>query len=203
MTSEFPMTAEVWQTGQTLEAYVSGMGQHEAATRRRLARPALRRADREAMARLTHVRHALAMTEAWCGDSMLNVPILAQVAAAAPNLDLRLFLRSQSPALDAYYQARGITHIPVFAFLDADYRLLATWVERPQAAHERLQAWYAAHPAVAAVRANTALDPEERRRQLRELTAGLLDEMEAWYDNGLQQATVLEIRRLLHAEPAA
>ena len=198
---EFPISAEAWQTGLTLEAYVDSMQRHQAATRRRLAQPALSPEDRDQLAHVAHARHALAMTEDWCGDSMLNVPILAQVVDAIPGMDLRIFRRALTPPLDEYYQEQDITHIPVFTFLDAHFHPLATWVERPQAAHERLAAWYADRPAIAALRANTELDPEERRNQLRELTAGLLDEMEAWYDQGLQQATVAEIRQLLRTEP--
>jgi hypothetical protein len=195
---EFPMSAQGWQQGLTLQAFVNGMQRHQDATRRRLAQIALRPEDREVFARLSSVRHALVMTEDWCGDSLLNVPILAHIVAAAPGMDLHFFPRAVSPDLDAYYQARGITHIPVFTFLDAGFRERATWVERPRQAHDRLAAWYAAHPEVSVVRDDANLDPDARRQHLRELTAGLLDEMEVWYnDEGLQQATVDEIKQLL------
>jgi Thioredoxin len=116
-------------------------------------------------------------------------------------VDLRFFPRALSPELEAYYRARDITHIPVFTFLDANFHPLATWVERPRQAHERLAAWYAAHPEVTAVRNDASLDPETRRERLRALTGRLLDEMESWYDHeGIQQATVDEITRLLHPE---
>ncbi len=195
--SGWPLSPASWQTGLSLEAYVSGMQHHQAATRRRLARATLRPEDRAALGRLTHVRYVLVMTEDWCGDSLMNVPIVAHIAAAVPGLELRVFPRAGSPELDRYYQSRGITHIPVVTFLDPAFRALATWVERPQGAHTRLAAWNAAHPEVAAVRNNPDLDPDERRRQLREATAGLLDEMEGWYEGGLQQETIDEIKRLL------
>jgi hypothetical protein len=201
--SDYPIAAPAWQHGLTLEQYVDGMSRHQAATRRRLAQVRLTAADRAALGRVAGARHALVMTEDWCGDSLLNVPILAAIVAAVPGMDMRVFSRAAEPALEAYYQARGITHIPVFSFLDDDFKELATWVERPQAAHERLAAWYAARPEVAALRADTRLDPEERRSRLRPLTAGLLDEMEGWYNAGLQQATIDEIRQLLGVLPLA
>ena len=201
--SDFPMTPQTWQNGLPLERYVDGMQRHQEATRRRLARIALGPADRQALAQLGQVRHALVMTEDWCGDSMLTVPILAAIVASLPAADLRLFPRGANPDLDAYFQARGITHIPVFTFLDAGFHELGTWVERPQAAHQRLAAWNDAHPEVVALRNDPSLDPEQRRLRLRPLTAGLLDEMEGWYDAGLQQATVDEIVQLLQARPAA
>ena len=138
------------------------------------------------------------MTEDWCGDSLLNLPILAHIIAAAPGMDLRVFPRSLWPQLDAYYRARDVTHIPVFSFLNADFQAPRTWVERPQLAHTRLAAWYAAHPDVTAARLDASLDPDARRQRLRELTAGLLDEMEGWYNaQGAQQATIDEIKNLL------
>jgi len=198
---EFPMSPSAWQQGLTLEAYVAQMERHQDATRRRLAQVILRPDEAAALAARGELRHVLVLTEAWCGDSMLTVPILARLVAGVPAVDLRVFRRSLSPELEAYYQARDITHIPVFAFLDQDFRPLATWVERPQLAHESLAAWYAARPEVTAVRNDASLDPETRRQRLRALTGGLLDEMEHWYDHeGLQQATVDEITRLLRPE---
>jgi hypothetical protein len=199
--SEFPMSGPGWQQGLTLEAYVDQMQHHQAATRRRLAQIGLRPADVAAFAAHRAVRHVLVMTEDWCGDSMLTVPILAHLLeAAAATVDLRFFPRAQSPELEAYYRARDITHIPVFAFLDAYFHPLATWVERPRLAHERLADWYGAHPEVTAVRNDASLDPETRRERLRPLTAGLLDEMEGWYNHGVQQAMVDEITRLFQTE---
>src|SRR5947199_4410130 len=195
--SEFPISAENWQKGLTLEAYVDGMQHNQPATRRRLAEISLSPRDRELLSHAHQARHALVMTEDWCGDSLLNVPILAHIVAAVPGMDLRIFPRALSPELDAYYQARGITHIPVFTFLDADFHELATWVERPQQANDRLAAWNAAHPEVAAVRQDASLDADTRRQRLRALTVGQLDEMEGWYRDGAQQATVDEIEQLL------
>ena len=196
--NEFPMSAAGWQAGLTLTDYVDQMERHQDATRRRLARLELPAQARSAFAALPAVRHALVITEAWCGDSMINVPILAGLVAAAPRVDLRIFPRSRSPELEAYYQARDITHIPVFSFLDADFRILATWVERPRLASERLAAWYAVRPEVVAIRNDASLDADTRRARLRPLTSGLLDEMEGWYDHeGVQQATIDELLALL------
>jgi len=192
------MSADDWQRGLTLTTYVDGMQRHQDATRRRLAQIVLRLEDEQALARLTGRPHVLVMTEDWCGDSMLTLPILAHLLAAAPASDLRVFPRSLWPQLEAYYREQGVTHIPVFSFLTADFGDPLTWVERPQLAHARLADWYAAHPAVTAVRNDASLDPDLRRQRLRELTAGLLDEMEAWYDTGgAQPAMIAELKHLL------
>ena len=153
--------------------------------------------DHAFFARFTAPLHALVLTEDWCGDSVMNLPILARIVEAAPGMDLNIWMRSQSPQLNEYYQARGITHIPFLTLLDANWSEIGTWVERPQPAHERIREWMAAHPEIAAIREATDLAPEEKRLRLRQVTAGLLAEMDGWYADGLQQATVNEIKTLL------
>ncbi len=85
----------------------------------------------------------------------------------------------------------------MFTFLDADFHEIGTWVERPQAAHERIKAWLVAHPEVEAIRSDPTLTDEERRVKLHAIGEGMLTEMEGWNADGLQQATVTELRTLL------
>ena len=197
---KLPMQAASWQAGLTLAEFVEGMNTHQAAMQRRLREVMLAEADRADLARLVSPIHALVMTEDWCGDGVMNLPILARLAEAAPGMDLRIFIRPQAPALNDYYVARGITHIPVFTFLNADFNEIGTWVERPQAAHARVQEWLAAHPEVEAIRNDPALTDETRRARLRPLFDGVLVEMESWYADGLQAATVAELKALLLRE---
>lgn len=198
---KFPMDLRRWQTGLTLDEFVAGMNTHQADMRRRLGEVHLPAADRDHFAGVESPVHVLVMTEDWCGDSLMNVPILARIARAAPGMELRLFVRSQSAELDAHYTARGITHIPVFTFLDSDFNEIGEWVERSQAAHAAVGEWTAAHPEVTELLQDTTMSGEERHRLLGEKFGGMLTEMEGWYVDGLQQATVEEIKALL--TPAA
>jgi hypothetical protein len=165
--------------------------------RRRVREVALSDADCAELARLHQPVHALVMTEDWCPDSLMNVSILAHVVEAAPGMDMRIFIRSRSPDLEAFYQARDVHCIPVFTFLDADFNEIGTWLERPQAAHERLQAWKAAHPEFERTHRDPTLSPRERGARRRALLHSLPLEMELWYAEGLQAETVRELKALL------
>jgi hypothetical protein len=191
------MNQERWREGLSLESFVNGMAANQEITRRRLSEVKLTPDDCAFFARFTVPLHALVMTEDWCGDSVMNLPILARIVEVAPGMDLRIWVRAQSPELNEYYQARGIAGIPVLTLLDADWIEIGTWVERPQPAHAPIGEWLAAHPEVAALREATDLSPEEKGARFRQVTAGLLAEMEAWYERGLQQATMDEIKTLL------
>jgi hypothetical protein len=191
------MDATYWQAGLTLAEFVERMTTYQDKMRRRLREVALSEADCAGLARLNQPVHALVMTEDWCPDSLMNVPILARVVEAAPGMDMRIFVRSASPDLEAYYQARGIRCIPVFTFLDADFNEIGTWLERPQAAHERLHGWKAAHPEFDPAHQDRTLSPQERRARRRALMQGLPLEMEGWYAEGLQAETVKELKALL------
>jgi hypothetical protein len=193
------MDATYWQAGLALAEFVERMATYQDKMRRRLRVVALSEADCAELARLNQPVHALVMTEDWCPDSLMNVPILARVVEAASEMDMRIFVRSASPDLEAYYQARSIRCIPVFTFLDADFNEIGTWLERPQAAHERLHGWKAAHPEFDPAHQDPTLSPQERRTRRRALMQGLPLEMEGWYAEGLQAETVKELKALLAA----
>jgi hypothetical protein len=191
--------SERWATGLTLAEFVDGIAdqQDRAALERRLAEVRLTPEDSAAFARYTAPLWVLVLTESWCGDSLMNLPILARIVEATPRAAMRIFVRSEAPELTASYQERGVRNIPTFTFFDAEFRELGTWVERPQAAHERVAAWRAETPALAAILADQSLTAEERRARMAPALADLRDQMERWYAGGLQAATVAELRALL------
>ncbi|MCL5950756.1 MAG: thioredoxin family protein [Chloroflexi bacterium] len=198
--SNFPMDAARWTRGRTLDQFVAAMRHQQDLIRRRLQEVTLAPDDSAFFERVAAPVHALVMTEDWCGDSAMNLPILAKIVQVARGMDLRIWTRSQSPELNDYYQARGITHIPVFTFLDADWKEMGTWVERPQPARSRIREWLAAHPEASAVLRDPTLTPEARRERFNQAGGReFLAEMERWYADGLQQATVDEIKGLLLA----
>ncbi len=191
------MDATYWQAGLTLAEFVERMTTFQDKMQRRLREVTLTDADCAELARLTRPAHALVLTEDWCPDSLMNLPILARVVEAVPGMDMRIFVRSASPDLEAYYQARDIRCIPVFTFLDAGFDEIGTWLERPQAAHERLHVWKATHPEFDPTHQDPARSPQERRAKRRALMQSLPLEMEGWYAEGLQAETVKELKALL------
>jgi hypothetical protein len=194
-----PMTSDSWLTGLTLDEYIAGMKMNQATMARRLASVQLTPAERDAFARSEGSMHVLVMTEDWCGDAVMNLPIVARIVEALPRADLRVFVRPAAPELNAYYADRGVSHIPVVSFLQEDFREVGVWVERPRTADVRRSEWMAAHPDLALGKPPAELAPEERQQRMR-LLMELLAEMESWYDNGIQSDTVAEIRVLLGHE---
>jgi hypothetical protein len=135
-----------------------------------------------------------AMGEDWCGDAVVIFPLVARVAAEAPGIDLRLFVRSKNPDLEGAYAGDGITSIPVLSFFDTDWREVGRWVERSAAAQRRVDAWMAARPEAQALQRSS--DPKDRRAY-RALMKERLPEMIEWYRGGLWEATLEEWKSLL------
>ncbi len=78
----------------------------------------------------------LLLTEAWCGDAAQNVPILAKMADASPNVNLRLVLRDENLDIMDQYLTNGGRAIPKLVILDGDYNEIATWGPRPSTVQE-------------------------------------------------------------------
>ncbi len=135
-----------------------------------------------------------AMTEPWCGDSAANLPLIARLASELPGVELRIFVRSEHPDLHAAYEADGIDRIPAISIFDASFRELGRWVERPQAANARIDAWKAGHPELETL--GKSSNPEDKKRR-RAIYDGLLNEMVVWYRAGMWNDTVRELKEIL------
>jgi len=200
--NESPITLDTWLTGLTLDEYVAGMKMNQSHMTRRLASVQLTAAERSAFARYHSRMHVLVMTEDWCGDALMNLPIVARIVEALPDADLRVFVRTTAVELNAYYTGRDVTKIPVITFLDQDFRELGTWMERPRSADAWRAEWMAAHPGLVFGIDPAQLSPEERQQRMRQLME-LMADAEAQYDAGMSADTVTEIRTLLDQAAAA
>jgi hypothetical protein len=192
-----------WQRGLTLEELIPRMDVNQEAMRRRRTMVRLTGAERERLSRLHSARNILVLTEEWCSDCLMNLPILTAIAAAAPMIDLKLFIRKDWPDLRTYFNSRDIYSLPTVQIMDENFLPLAVWIERPQAAHQRLAQWKLEHPEVERTRRRADLTSEQKREMLNEFSSRLLVEMEGWYDEELQSETVREVTELLEKlEPA-
>ena len=73
---------------------------------------------------------AIVITEDWCGDAMLNIPILLNVAEAA-HIETRMILRDQNLELMDQYLTNGTSRsIPIFIFIDEEGKERAVWGPR-------------------------------------------------------------------------
>lgn len=75
----------------------------------------------------------LVLLEDWCGDAVNTIPVLAALAAAAPELlELRVLSRDAEPDLmDAHLSPTGGRAIPVVMVLDEHLVERAWWGSRP------------------------------------------------------------------------
>lgn len=72
----------------------------------------------------------IVLTEDWCGDAMLNIPILLRLAEAT-DIQVRMLLRDQNLELMDQYLTNGKSRsIPIFIFIDENGNEVAKWGPR-------------------------------------------------------------------------
>jgi hypothetical protein len=72
----------------------------------------------------------IVLTEDWCGDAMLNNPVLLRMAEAA-GMEVRFVLRDQNLELMDQYLTNGTSRaIPIFIFVDEEGNEAAVWGPR-------------------------------------------------------------------------
>ena len=185
---------QIWNQGFTLEDFIKQMDSNQSAMRRRLDEVKVHAASQIIHPRPSHVS---VLTEAWCGDSLMNLPIVVSFIRQFSGVDLRVFVRSKFPELRQVYQDRGIINIPTVTFLDGNFCELGTWVERPKSAKQRIEAWKNARPEMEIIAGRDDLSRDEKRALLKPHTDQLLIEMEGWYREEFQLETVRELESIL------
>lgn len=73
---------------------------------------------------------AIVLTEDWCGDAMLNIPILLRISKET-NIDVRILLRDENLELMDQYLTNGKARsIPIFIFIDENGKEVGKWGPR-------------------------------------------------------------------------
>lgn len=112
----------------------------------------------------------LVLSEDWCGDAVNTVPVVAKLAALAPNLDLRVLARDHNLDLMDAHLTGTSRAIPVVIVLDEEFNERGWWGSRPA----ELQAWV--------MGPGRALENDARYREVR-----------AWYARDAGRTTLEEI----------
>lgn len=72
----------------------------------------------------------LVITEDWCGDAMMNIPVLLNVADYA-NIEVKVFHRDEDTNLIDQYLTNGTARsIPIFVFLNENHEQEHVWGPR-------------------------------------------------------------------------
>ena len=126
----------------------------------------------------------LVLGEAWCGDVIRGMPVLARICEAA-GLELRIFPRDENHDIMNEFLKNGEwMSIPVAVFYTKDHQYICHWIERPASAELEMQ------EIEKAIRAEKPdIDDQEFGRERRGRTAA---RAQAW-----QQDSVTEIKELL------
>ena len=195
------MNSALFEKGYEPAAYVGGLRNYRSMVKGLLSE-AEAEADREhvellkqqASKRKLPVR-ATVTTEDWCGDSALNIPILADLFRQA-GIELRIFRGSETTELKEMYESEGVDHIPVLSLWDGENKEIGRWIEAPAAIAPMKDEWKAARPEFMTLYAQKDTDPEAAGR-FAKMYREFLDVMAGWYRNGMWQETTREVAALL------
>ena len=90
---------------------------------------------------------AIVLTEDWCGDAMLNLPILLRIAEKAM-IDVRILKRDDNLELMDQYLTNGKSRsIPIFIFIDKHGNEVAKWGPRAPKVQQFVDTTLASLPA--------------------------------------------------------
>ncbi|REH76886.1 thioredoxin family protein [Staphylococcus felis] len=75
-------------------------------------------------------KYVLVISEDWCGDAMMNIPVLKHIAEQC-DLEVRVFYRDEDTNLIDQYLTNGKSRsIPIFVFLNDQFEQKAVWGPR-------------------------------------------------------------------------
>ncbi|MGG3892224.1 thioredoxin family protein [Metabacillus fastidiosus] len=117
----------------------------------------------------------IVLSEDWCGDALVNNPILLKIAEAA-NIDVRFLLRDENLELMDQYLTNGTSRaIPIYIFIDQDGNEKAVWGPRSQKLQKLVEKERAQLPA------NDAPDFEEKQASMyKQLRNAYLNDESIW-----------------------
>ncbi|WP_428910682.1 thioredoxin family protein [Niallia sp. Krafla_26] len=126
------MDLKQWfEKGLTKDEYIMGMNVNKEKMQHIYNQFALNESERERTQTLkNHGLKVIVISEDWCGDAMLNNPILLRIAEEA-NIDVRFILRDQNLELMDQYLTNGTSRsIPIFIFINENGEEKAVWGPR-------------------------------------------------------------------------
>lgn len=120
---------QYFEESKTLQTYMEGMSQLKEQSMAIYERFTLPQGDAFIEQLKQADVHILAITEDWCGDAMINNPIIRKMAEAA-NVEVRTALRDADTDLIDRYLTNGGRAIPIYLILNAAGEVVTTWGPR-------------------------------------------------------------------------
>lgn len=117
---------------------------------------------------------AIVLTEDWCGDAMLNLPIFLRIAEAS-HIPTHFLLRDENDELMNQYLTNGSRSIPKLIFIDSEGKEVGTWGPRAPQVQEFIKESFAQLPD------KNAEDFQEKRKEmLTFVTKAYRDNQDIW-----------------------
>ncbi|MCA1059822.1 thioredoxin family protein [Rossellomorea aquimaris] len=164
--------------GMTSEDYIKGMTVHKENTVTIRTGFSVPEDDIEVLKQLGgHSLRVIAITEDWCGDAMLNIPILLKVAEEA-NIEVRMILRDENLELMDQYLTNGTSRaIPIFIFIDRDGNEKLVWGPRAPMVKKIVDDERAKLPPK-----DHELFPEKQKEMIQRLTSQYNKDEQVWQE---------------------
>jgi len=137
-------------------------------------------AERERLQALKSPQRWLVLNESWCGDAAHTVPVMAKMAEASEQIELKVLWRDENLELMDQYLSHGTRGIPKLLVFDEQGELLGEWGSRPAPLHQIVQ---------------------DSRDEKGKIPAGVKEEIQQWYNADKGRTTAQELTDLLSTFP--
>ena len=196
-----------YSTSMTIHEFLACAGPYQGLFRQRMAEVRLQPDDQYFLASYPDFVRCVALVTVEDPDTIAVLPVAAQMFETGRRLDLRILVDDSDlslidPLLDELNVLEELDDLdlPQFFFFDEDWQIQAQWGPRPQAAEAYLDGWLEAHPeydSLADSDTDGADSDAETQDAYAALVRELVYEMRCWYNSGLTQACVAELRAVL------
>jgi hypothetical protein len=133
----------------------------------------------------------IVLTEDWCGDALVNSPILLKIAQAS-NMEVRFILRDQNLELMDQYLTNGTSRsIPIFIFIDQNGEEHAVWGPRAKEVQSMVDRERATLPA------NDAPDFKDKQTEMyKKFRESYINDVSIWDHVSASIITLLKEKNL-------
>ncbi|WP_409304344.1 thioredoxin family protein [Peribacillus sp. SCS-155] len=120
-----------FQKGMNNEQYLAYMQTHKENLLGVYEKFQLTEQDKQVLSELkSKGLRTIVLTADWCGDAMVNIPILMKIAEEA-GIEIRYLVRDENLELMDQYLTNGTARsIPIFIFIDSDGNEVGKWGPR-------------------------------------------------------------------------
>ncbi|MFC3420213.1 thioredoxin family protein [Salinicoccus hispanicus] len=119
----------------------------------------------------------IAITEDWCGDAMMNIPILLHLAEKS-HMQVRMILRDSNLELMDQYLTNGKSRsIPIFIFIDENGEEVTHWRPRAEAVQNAVDQLMGGLPDKETPEYDAAF-----KEAIKTLTARFVSDEEMWHE---------------------